>query len=438
MTREEYLRALNDELGFMEAEPRRALLDFYGEMIADRMEDGMDEASAVAAMENPADIAARQRAEGPVPPREEGGGISDEAMRFSSLAGQLLRTFEDLDKSPLTPPSPPVPEKQEKPETPEPPKAPEAPKGQDFSEAVSGLLRSVEDMIEARTKEEPAGDYVKKTMTVPAASLRAVRLLCGDMPIQVKPAEGKDAVLVYYTRDDDPYEAEESNGVLTLQKKAASGEGRRFSFSLLGGVIRMGFNKGAPTTELYLPQDSLVDLEAHTSNASIKIQDVQGVCGLALKTNNGRIALEQVSCKSLTMTTSNARLALFGVKSRLGVQGKTSNGRIEVTGVKSGGDMVLTTSNGHISAKGASAKGLLRLATSNGGIDVEGLSASSLEIKSSNAGISGTLPGARQDWAIQSGTSNGKNSLPNNQPGPKPLSVHTSNGSISLRFEIQG
>ena len=81
------------------------------------------------------------------------------------------------------------------------------------------------------------------------------------------------------------------------------------------------------------------------------------------------------------------------------------------------------------------AKGDLDIKTSNGSISVENVQAARVALKSSNGGISGVLPGHQADWAIDSGTSNGHNSLPKSQPGQRPLSVHTSNGSISLRFQ---
>ena len=43
MNRREYMNALEEALRFLPEETRQAALDFYGEMMDDRMEDGMDE-----------------------------------------------------------------------------------------------------------------------------------------------------------------------------------------------------------------------------------------------------------------------------------------------------------------------------------------------------------------------------------------------------------
>lgn len=477
MTRKEYMDELARALDFMAEEPRQALLDFYGEMLADRMEDGMDEASAVAAMESPAEIAARQRAEGnasslnekgPGAAKEEtsageGDFMTNEAMKFSSLAGQLLRTFEDLEKAPPMPPVPPEkPETQDAPETPEPPKKadipdipdipeipeiPDIPDIPDISEipgvsdalkAAKDSIQSAKEYIQAHAKEENTGEYVKKTLTCPVDRLRAVKLMCGEMPIRVEACPGDTATLTYYTSEWDPYVAEVNDGELTLEKAGQGKGGRRFSFSMLGGIIRIGWNTPAPTVELLLPPDALVDLLAHASNASIKLSGLQALCDVELKTSNSRIELSRLSCKALAAKTSNARIVLEDAESRLAFDCKTSNGRIEGKNIRSGRDLTLTTSNGRVTVDGASSRGEMRLTTSNGRIEVARLQAEALGLKTSNSSISGVLPGARGDWAIQSGTSNGKNSLPAQQPGAKPLSVHTSNGSISLRFEAEG
>ena len=124
MTCKEYMETLAEQLRFIPEPQRKAMLDYYEEMVEDRMEDGMDEASAVAAMENPYTIAERLKAEGNFAKDEVNAdppeSLTDEAIKFSSLAGSLLRTFEDLEKAGnVAPPAPEAPEKPDIPEIPE-------------------------------------------------------------------------------------------------------------------------------------------------------------------------------------------------------------------------------------------------------------------------------------------------------------------------------
>ena len=72
--------------------------------------------------------------------------------------------------------------------------------------------------------------------------------------------------------------------------------------------------------------------------------------------------------------------------------------------------------------------------TSNSSIRFEQLRAAGYSFTSSNGSIGGTLPGELGDYAVQSGTSNGRNDLPAHSEGVIPLSVHTSNSSIRIGF----
>ena len=461
MTRAEYMAELAGKLSFIPEPQRKAVLDYYEEMMADRMEDGMDEASAVAAMENPDTIAERLKAEGNFPMEEAQAdnpeNLTNEAMKFSSLAGSLLRTFEDLEKAGHV-------------EVPEPPEAPEPADGteprnvtteaRNFSGSIEDLcsigdmVSSAMDYIQRHTTESQEGDYEKKVFSCPASQVRAIRLLCGEMPIRVTACEGNDLTLTYYTCDDDPYEMNLDDGVLTLERLSSVRGGSRFTFSVLGGLIKMGWNKSAPTVELSLPRDALTDLQAKASNASIKVIGCQALCQVNLKTGNSRIEATDLSCMSLECVSSNGRLVLQNVRSRQNLSCKTSNARIEGQKVSAGslqfttsnghieahelkskGDLVLTTSNSGLLAEDCTAKGELRLTTSNGRLEVWRSEGASVSLKTSNGSIRGQMPGAQTDWAIDSRTSNGKNSLPKQQPGGKPLSVYTSNGSIDVHFE---
>ena len=300
------------------------------------------------------------------------------------------------------------------------------------AETIENICQEAEDAV----RDTDFGDYRQQTLSCPADSLRAASLVCGEMPIVVRAAEGDDVTLVYYTCENDPYQAEVRDGVLTLRRAEFTGSrAGRFTFSMLGGIVRMVWNKPSPTAELRVPENALLDLEARTSNASIKVKGPRALCAVQLKTSNGRIALENVKCKSLDATASNARVTLENVETKQGLNGKTSNGRIEADVVRCGGAVTLTTSNSRIEADNCAARGELRLTTSNGAIKVDRLSAPAITLKTSNGGISGVLPGPQTDWQIDSGTSNGHNNLPSRQPGQKPLSVHTSNSSIDVRFE---
>lgn len=477
MTRKEYMDALQAQLSFMPEDGRQGILDYYTEILEDRMEDGQSEENAVAAMERPEDIAARVKAEQGEQGQKTGKTpleLGDEAARFSSMVDSVLDSAQKaIDED----------EKEKA--------AEEARKAEEMEEAafekeapamdVSGIVDNVLDTVRSAlgeagkamnqmadrinekaaahagqfeksaeyvqeqsekfvdaaqswAEEQSFGDYEKKVLTVPADQLRAVRLTAGDMPVRVLGCEGNDAVLTYYTSPDDPYDAGVEDGTLILRRLERHRGPGRFMMTMLGGMVRL-WNKSCPTVELQLPAGALVDLSAHTSNASVKAEGLASLCNVEIKSSNGRIELKDIACKDLNAATSNARLTLDSVRSKQGFRAAASNGRIEGQKLMGGQDIVLVTSNGRILLEDSLAKGSISLTTSNGPLEIWRSDAAAVSLRTSNASVRGTLPGPQTAWAIQSATSNGRNSLPNGQPGQKPLTVRTSNGSIDVRFE---
>lgn len=434
MNRREYMNALEEALRFLPEETRQAALDFYGEMMDDRMEDGMDEASAVAAMEAPADIAARLRAENPglgaKEPEDAGAGrpFRDEAMEFSSLAERVERSLSRILEG--------VPDVMSAGME----RAGEAmAQGAKAADEARRGLESAQEKAERGEAwlrdEETDGEDTWKVFTCPAAQVRSIRLHALDMPIRIVPCEGGQISLRYCTSARSPYTLTLEDGVLTLMHPEQTLFRGGFSMERLGGLFRISWSRPTPTIRLAMPPDVLVDLLAHTTNSSIRAEGFSTLCHVDLKTSNSRIELEKTVCKALEMKSSNGRLVLREVACKQRTQCVTSNSRIEAEQVRAGEDMILRTSNSRVQARGLTAQGDLDIKTSNGGISVENVRAARVILKTSNGGISGVLPGRQSDWAIDSGTSNGHNSLPKSQPGSRPLSAHTSNGGISLRFQ---
>lgn len=67
MRRDEFLSAAADRLRILPKEDAGKILDYFREMIEDRMEEGLDEETAVAALGSPEEAAARVLGEMPVP-----------------------------------------------------------------------------------------------------------------------------------------------------------------------------------------------------------------------------------------------------------------------------------------------------------------------------------------------------------------------------------
>ncbi|MBQ9263072.1 MAG: DUF4097 family beta strand repeat protein [Clostridia bacterium] len=431
MSRKEYIQELTDALRFLPEDARQAALAFYAEMLDDRMEDGMDEESAVAAMEAPGAIAARLQTENGEAPEAQAApasplhtGSQDEKIEFAALADSVLKNVEKI-----------VGQATEAAEN-------AAEQASTIAEkAAEQASESVKKPADSQEKPDvvvlpPArvGEYEKQVFTCPVDALEGVRLILANMPVRVKACGGDQVTLVYYTSQRDPYTAQIENGVLALRSNKETSHRGGFHFSFIADHFSFIWDASSPTVELSLPANALVDLTAHTSNGSIKAEGLRALCQVDLQTSNSRISLKEMRCMSLDAQTSNSRLALENVESKQHFRGKTSNARIEASGVRAGGEMVLQTSNARGVVNGAAAQ-VFSLITSNGGLQADHVDAGAVTLRTSNGSIRGVLPGSVRDWAIQSKTSNGSNSLPDFQAGEKPLSVRTSNGNIAVDFE---
>lgn len=450
MTREEYISSLTQALSFLNEETRAAALAFYTEMLDDRIEDGLDEYSAVAAMAKPEAIAARLRAENSA----GDSAFRREGKNFEGLSAmeEAMRTAESAIKSVVENAKEMAAQAGQAAEAAQKRMEEMTAQASQKAEAAQERMENAWDSTQAPDKVE---DYERRTLSMPASEIHAIRLRGTDMPMKITPSSNDEITLTYYTCAADEYRAYAQDGVLILEPVSSQPGLAGFRMSFLGReVFKVLWSHSVPTIELTLPADALVDLWAETSNGSVQMRDLNALCETILRTSNSRISLENISCKSLSAQTSNGRLVLKNISSKRGLLGKTSNGRIEgqwlssgedmelkssngsmmVTEAKAKGTMTLKSSNSGLNVKQAASEGLMTLTTSNGSIIVSEIAAPALTIRTSNSSIRGTLPGPQSAWNIDSGTSNGHNSLPKQQPGEKPLSVHTSNGSIHLTF----
>ena len=373
MTKQEYIMELMRALSFLDHDTRNAALDFYNEMLEDRLEEAETEEAAVAAMDSPDMIAAQLRQEMAAP--------------------------ADRPAAPVS---------------------------------------ASDDLTE---------EWSPRTFNCPLAGLHAVKLDAENMAIEILPASDGQVTLSYFTRKQDEYTARVDGDVLTLTHRSDPSWARRI-------VHNFFFRPAAPVkVTLRLPEDAALDLSAVTRNAVIEARGMRGLGILDLKSSNGSLTAETVKCREAVLRTSNARVtlrdAVCGNVCRLqssngsiilencgaagSVECVTSNAAARAENVRCGDTLLLRTSNGSIQARDVSAQSVT-LHSSNGSLLAEDLRANAVSLRTSNASIRGVLPGAQQDWQIDSGTTNGKNSLPASQPGQKPLSAHTSNGSIQITF----
>ena len=239
-----------------------------------------------------------------------------------------------------------------------------------------------------------------------SAEITRIEVDVDNVEIIVEPSEDDGVHIVYFENNRMTYEIKEgSNQKLTITNKFSNN---------INDWIGVSITEGENYLKILVPSDSKVEIDIDGSNGSIRVEDIQ-LSKALIKTSNAKISLQDVDV-----------LDRFEVK--------TSNSKIELINV-SGNNIIAKTSNGRIEADNVTMADKLELTTSNSAIDVYEISAGNLiELKTSNANISGRITGKREDFRIDSSTSNGSDNLGNSDGGSKSLRVETSNGSIDISF----
>ncbi|MBO4378214.1 MAG: DUF4097 family beta strand repeat protein [Clostridia bacterium] len=380
MTREQFLNELKAALAAMETEEKEAVLAYYAEMIDDRIEAGMSEEAAVMAMEPVREIAARVLEE---------AGIEEQPAREQAAA--------DSD--------------------------------------AKEIVRAAADVRELIVRAEC------KKITIVSGDTEEVKLRYNIGSNDIFELHDNDGVisLEHKIRPFSSFINEQKTGTEGMTLDSILSSAAKFLGNLGERIVQVGSNflsEGFDNDiEITLPQTFVGRLHAGTSNARITVEDVNFSQPLVLTTSNSRITLDEVKCLGgLTATTSNARITLNDVHAA-SLHLTTSNGGVNLEDVIAVAEIEAATRNGAIDVNDTECGGMLRLSTSNAHVELEDVAAPSIAIRTSNASVSGSIRGTREEYTITSTTSNGSNRLGSSIGGDKTLNVTTSNGSITLGFE---
>lgn len=298
---------------------------------------------------------------------------------------------------------------------------------------ASRVLSEAEEPKDVPETEKDEKNDPQKEIRRNAQLVEELVITAENQRVHLTTGDTDEIVLRYRIDEGDIYQLHEENGVLTLEhkdrpvssykldaKKLTANNffdeiGKFIGSINLGNIIQLGGITGETRCiEVMLPRIYKGKVTVKTSNARIMAEEVTCLNEMKLRTSNARVVLSHIVAHALSASTSNGRLMLEDVYARQQLDAVTSNGRIVAAKVVSDNNM--------------------HLRTSNGAVHVEEVDAKALVIKTSNGGVSGLIKGHMEDYAIQSGTSNGKNNLPDREEGEKQLTVKTSNASIALEF----
>lgn len=244
----------------------------------------------------------------------------------------------------------------------------------------------------------------------PTENLNKIVIKTNNDNIIIKPTSGEQVKITYYESDDDYYNYDIIDGVLTLKNK------EKIKF------FDINFNlyyKNEIIIEV--PIEMLLNYDIKTSNGKLKTNNIVAN-NLNFKTSNGKIEINNTTINgSLSIKTSNGRINLDKVSAKK-INGSSSNGGIKLINV--------TTNR-------------LELSTSNGRIEFENLDSPYIQLKTSNGKILGSVEGKATEYKRYMKTSDSKiivdgteysNKIDDSKANKYYIYLKTSNGRIEVDF----
>ena len=302
-------------------------------------------------------------------------------------------------------------------------------------------------MADFQPQKLDGGAYEAKSYTA-TTKPSAVKELLIDVPLQdisIFPTDSKEITIDYTENQEQPFRISEQNGRLEItQEKTGNWYDQFFNFrfqkdelmiqlpkEFIGTITATSSNGNIYVSDL----SSLQYLECHASNGEILLENLFKINGISCETSNAQIWLQNVaSKKDITLKTSNGLIRLDEISATGAVQGKTSNAMVYMN-QSNAEDCELITSNGMLSLDHCSVKNTINAKTSNALLTLYQVEGKDITLKSSNGEITGGLIGNMDEYQIESHTSNGSNSLPEQKAtGTKFLRAETSNANIEIGF----
>jgi len=250
--------------------------------------------------------------------------------------------------------------------------------------------------------------FEQKSIEVVDEEVKSIKVDIENTPVMIFPSADNMIHITYFESDEVKYDIEvKPNKVLSITDRYDRNFINMFGVNLDGQDVYC---------EIYVPSNLMEKIEVKTSNAYIEIEDITVNGDLVLRSSNGKVYLTSI------VSTNDIKIV-------------TSNGNITANNLKAT-TIDFKTSNGEVTAKDVNAADRIILATSNASIKFDRIVAGNrIEMTTSNAKVFGSISDLKENYSIESHTSNANNNLNNSTAGSKKLVVRTSNADIEVEFD---
>ncbi len=301
MNKELYLKRLRSLIRALPDEERRTILDFYREIIEDKIENGQSEAQAVAELGDVHVLAQKILIENPNRKPADAGKIVGIAL--ASFFGVIVVAMITVALFGFV----------------------------NFSGKVA--TGSVTTLVRNETQGE-------KIFTAPVSGVSSISIEAENKEVNVVAADSDEITIGYVENQDEDYSIHNENGTITLINQSRSLHD--FSFP--------NFHWGEDDSKritVQVPRKYADKISINTTNSVIRISDFSSLGDLSCKTTNSLINISKVEADNIMIETQNAAITLDDTKAGNRLSAQTQNGKISLNQI-SAQDIVLQTQNGII------------------------------------------------------------------------------------------
>ncbi|MCD4827316.1 MAG: DUF4097 domain-containing protein [Acholeplasmataceae bacterium] len=235
-----------------------------------------------------------------------------------------------------------------------------------FSQGLD--LRNLGDFF---IDDEAYGDQIEYVSTT---VIDEININVDTRHIIVKESETDDLYLTYYSKEDDTWTINESNGVLSLIQKSQPTSFSWFKFKF-GSYEVMSLT-------LFIPSDLSLDYTLLSDTGEIKYIDGPSQANhVNVETDTGSIKLENIDLNSLSVKVDTGTVRVKDLNTLQDIDVLVDTGSVYVDEVTSN-NLDIYTNTGSIIVTNSFISALMDLETDTGSINVEESSANAYDLRS--------------------------------------------------------
>ena len=430
MNKEQFLSELSRRLDGLNGNDLYRTLEYYAEMIDDRMEDGMSEEAAVAALGDLEAIAREIMQDAPAresAKREE----SDEAER-QVFTGELRRIRLDSRDADFVV------------------------RGAELPEGACCVVENAQDMcwrmedgaLTVSDSENDGGRIRFDTDSGKGGGSRdsfrfstdsegGVRGLLNRI-FSMHTAKGQPVTVLVPERVRCEMDIHSKSGDVQIENFALDGGVRADSFSgdlsaahvSATGELAMKSTSG----DVELSECRALRLTLKSTSGDIQLRSVESETGASAASVSGDVTVQGANLvDELTCQTASGDVRLCGANAER-ISASASSGDVAVQNALSRTDMELCSVSGDVTVSDSEAQGGLKARSTSGDVRLRGAAGASLSLESRSGDIGGTLRGPEALYDFRCHSRSGDVHAPDSR-GERPVEARTSGGDIRLKVE---